>query len=94
MTDTFIFNAREYRILEDPYINYPDGYALMEVTAVCKQDKPDENGYYPVYLLRWDIITPDADEDTPFEDMCDWDKVIGVVENGFKYNTETDRILY
>lgn len=41
------------------------------------------------YTVKWDIIDPDEDE----SNICDWSSPSEVIENGFIYDVDQDRII-
>ncbi len=56
----FHFNGKHYVMLEKPYtFTAKDIIPYYTANAICEEDPCDEDGYRPVYGIRWIVTNPD-----------------------------------
>ena len=64
------FEGGKYILIQDVYL---DGRTMDDAEyfadAIKAGDDPDEDGYVPIYRVKWEIINPDAEDEG---DKCDW----------------------
>ena len=71
-------NGKSFVAMQDPYLT-GTGKGYYAALAFCPDDASDEDGYVPVYELRWEIL-PEDEYDPECGDescACDWDSVDG-----------------
>ena len=73
------FDGKKYILRQQPYIDcLPGEWLQYAASAVCVDDKPNEDEYMSGYEVRW-YATDDAEEKSNVgeywdeRDACDWD---------------------
>lgn len=78
--------GEEYVLIQDAYL---DGTEYV-ADAIKADDKPDEDGYVPIYKVEWSIVYPDAED---AGDACDWENPADVSAIGAKFNLEDGSVF-
>ena len=64
------FEGEKYILIQDVYL---EGVVISSAAyfsnAIKAEDEPDEDGYVPLYTVKWGIIKPDTEDEGS---RCDW----------------------
>lgn len=94
------FEGKKYILIQDAYLDdicigdvCIDGQVSRTVyTADAIKDggdRPDDDGYVPLYRVEWSIINPEMEDEG---DRCDWDNPSNVMITNSMYNIEEDSV--
>ena len=98
------FEGKKYILIQDAYIDDvcidgQEGHTAYFADAIKDGDHPDEDGYFPLYTVEWEIIESQwDDEESQWEDedegnRCDWDNPVDVRITRSMYNIEEDSVF-
>lgn len=84
------FRRKSYALLEDAYFETNYLTKWYQARAYCLDDIADEEGFQPLYLIKWHIKQRGYNSETMLEAMaCNWERPESVKEIG-EYNKEKD----
>ena len=89
------FEGKKYILIQDAYIDDvcidgQEGHTAYFADAIKDGDHQDEDGYFPLYTVEWEIINPETDDEG---DRCDWDNPVDVEATRAMYNVEEDSVF-
>lgn len=90
------FEGKKYILIQDAYIDDvcidgQEGRTAYFADAIKDGDRPDEDGYVPLYQVEWEIVESQW-EDEDEGNRCDWDNPSEISMTSSMYNIEEDSV--
>lgn len=89
------FEGKKYILIQDAYIDDvcidgQEGHTAYFADAIKDGDHPDEDGYFSLYTVEWEIIESQWEDEG---NRCDWDNPVDVRITRSMYNIEEDSVF-
>lgn len=95
------FEGKKYILIQDAYlddicigdvcIDGQESRTVYTADAIKDGDRPDDDGYVPLYRVEWEIIESQW-EDEDEGNRCDWDSPSDVSITRSMYNIDEDSV--